>query len=131
MLFLDQRTRELYPQWAQEARRMAADLRLASNDHPRDGRLAALIGELEESDAGFAALWSQPPVRARSFGIRHFRHPLVGRMELAFENVEPPDDPGQQVLVFSAEPDTASEKALSRLAARSAWPEEPLGRRTW
>jgi transcription regulator MmyB-like protein/helix-turn-helix protein len=130
ILFLDRRTRELYPQWADEARRMASCLRLASNDHPQDGRLAALIGELAESDAGFAALWSQPPVRARAFGTRLFRHPLVGRMELAFENVEPPDEPGQQVLVFSAEPDTESEKALSRLAARSAWPQEPLSQPT-
>lgn len=130
MLFLDRHTRELYPQWADEARQMAARLRLASTDNPRDGRLAALIGELAQSDSGFAALWSQPPVRARAFGTRLFRHPVVGCMELAFENVEPPDSPGQQVLVFSAEPDTASEKALSRLAAGSAWPDEPAGRRT-
>lgn len=131
MLFLDQHTRELYPHWADEARQMAARLRLAATDNPRDGRLAALIGELAESDDGFAALWSQPLVRARAFGTRHFRHPVVGCLELAFENVEPPDSPGQQVLVFSAEPDTSSEKALSRLAAGSAWPGEPTGRRTW
>lgn len=128
MLFLDRRTRELYPQWADEARRVAAGLRLASDDHPRDDRLAALIGELTESDPGFAALWSQPPVRARAFGTRLFRHPVVGCMELAYENVEPPDDPGQQVLVFSAEPDTPSEKALSRLAGLPVWPQDPLGR---
>ncbi|MCS0604235.1 hypothetical protein NX794_23905 [Streptomyces sp. LP11] len=46
MLFLDDRTRDLYPHWQDEARLAMASLRLATGYHPHDKRLAERTGEL-------------------------------------------------------------------------------------
>jgi MmyB-like transcription regulator ligand binding domain len=40
MLFLDEHTRELYTEWAEEAERSVASLRLVAGRHPDDRRLA-------------------------------------------------------------------------------------------
>jgi len=119
MLFLDPRTRHLYPQWVHETAREVAVLRQAVDSHPDDPALAALIGELREADDHFASLWPCAAGRVRPFGVRQFLHPVAGPLELAYENIQP-HEPGPCILVFSAEPDSPSERALRGLSAKAA-----------
>ncbi|KAA2253837.1 helix-turn-helix transcriptional regulator [Solihabitans fulvus] len=116
MLFLDPHTRELYPRWDEEARRAVASLRVVAGGVPDDRLLAEQIGELSMKSPEFAALWSRHPVHKCAFGTKHFHHPLVGAMELSFEAMALPDDSGQRVLLYGAEPGSASEAALRLLA---------------
>ncbi|AEW94413.1 MULTISPECIES: helix-turn-helix transcriptional regulator [Streptomycetaceae] len=116
LLFLDPRTRELYPQWEDEARRAVSSLRLFSGSSPDDERLAELVGELSMKSGEFAALWSRHPVHNCTFGRKWFRHPEVGELELDFEMTLLPES-GHRLLMYSAEPDSPSKAALGLLAS--------------
>jgi hypothetical protein len=62
MLFLDPRTRELYPRWAEEAARAVASLRMVAGRDRDDRGLSELVGELTVQSDEFARLWSRQPV---------------------------------------------------------------------
>jgi hypothetical protein len=116
MLFLDPKSRDLYPRWDEEARRAVSSLRLVAGSHPDDRQLSELVGELAVNSPEFAALWARHPVQTCVFGTKQFRHPLVGDLELAFEVMRAPDDSGQRILMYSAESGSSSEAALRLLA---------------
>lgn len=115
MLFLDPHTRELHSRWAEEARRAVASLRLTAGEHPDDPALTALIGDLAVRSDEFAALWAEHPVTSCSQGTKHYRHPSVGAMELAFSMTASTDGSGHRLLALSAETDSPSQHALRLL----------------
>jgi hypothetical protein len=117
MLFCDPHARALYPRWSHETALEAAVLRQAADGRPDDPGLAALIGELSDSAEHFAALWPRTRGGTHAFGVRHFLHPVAGPLELAYENIQSPDESGVSILVFSAEPDSPSERSLHDLSA--------------
>ncbi|GGK84050.1 transcriptional regulator [Planomonospora parontospora subsp. parontospora] len=125
MLFLDEHFRELYPDWSEEATLAVASLRLAAGRHPDDRSLAELVGGLVIRSEEFAARWARHPVRTCTSGVKHFHHPVVGPMELHFENLLIPGDLGQRIIAYSAEPGSPSESAL-RLLSLSAPGFEPV-----
>ncbi|WP_406201091.1 helix-turn-helix transcriptional regulator [Kitasatospora sp. NBC_01560] len=131
LLFLDPRTRELYPRWETEARAQVAFLRLAAGRHREDRQLAALIGELSMKSAEFAALWSGHPVHDCLFGNKELRHPVVGDLVLDFEALPLPEAAGHRMLLFSAAPGSSAEAGLRLLAATTtaAAGPAPTGRR--
>jgi hypothetical protein len=120
LVFLDPHTRELFTDWNAKAREAVAYLRLEAGKNPHDPALASLVGELTVNSAPFAALWSQHPVRDKTHGTRHFKHPLVGALTLEFEALRLPDTPDQLLVTFNAEPRSGSEAALRLLANLSA-----------
>lgn len=119
-LFLDPRTRELYPHWETEARAQVAFLRLAAGRHQEDKQLAELIGELSMKSTEFAALWSRHPVHDCLFGSKEFWHPVVGELTLDFEALPLPEASGHRMLLFSAAPGSSAEAGLRLLAASAA-----------
>ncbi|MFC9325823.1 helix-turn-helix domain-containing protein [Kitasatospora sp. NPDC057015] len=120
MLFLDPHTRELYPCWEEEARANVAYLRLSAGRHPDDRELAALVGELSMNSPEFAALWARHPVNDCLFGTKVLHHPVVGRLEPAFEAMPLPEGGGHRMLLYSAAPGSADEAALRLLAGAAA-----------
>ncbi|MFE7481293.1 helix-turn-helix domain-containing protein [Streptomyces sp. NPDC057552] len=120
LLFLDDRFRTLYADWSEEARRAVASLRLTAGRHPHDRRLAELVGQLVIQSREFASLWARHPVSTCTSGVKHFRHPRVGAMELSFENLLIPGGSGRRVIAYSAEPRTPSEAALRLLGGSTA-----------
>ncbi|MGN9843096.1 helix-turn-helix transcriptional regulator [Nonomuraea sp. H19] len=120
MLFLDPHMRELYADWTQKARSTVADLRLIAGHHPDDPRLTGLVGELTVGSPKFAKLWSAHTVGDCGTNTRTYHHPLVGTMELMVEFMTLPDDEGQRVAVYNADPGSPSEAALRLLADLTA-----------
>ncbi|KAB8169647.1 helix-turn-helix domain-containing protein [Streptomyces sp. 3MP-14] len=120
MVFLDPHCRELYVDWKAKARDAVADLRIVAGRYPDDQALTALIGELSVKSQEFATLWSAHPIRSCSHFVRHFQHPVVGSMSLVNEVVQLPDDEGQRLAMFMAEPGSPSEAALRLLTDLSA-----------
>lgn len=120
LLFLDPHTRELYTDWEEETRVALAALRLVVGRHPEDQRLAQLVGQLAIQSPTFGALWSRHPVRNCTVGTKSFHHPLVGAMQLSFESMQFSDGSDHRVLLYSAEPGTASAAALDLLATTVA-----------
>ncbi|WP_328368744.1 helix-turn-helix transcriptional regulator [Streptomyces sp. NBC_00445] len=120
MLFLDERYRGLFTDWHEEAQLGVASLRMVAGRHPDDRALAELIGQLSMNCREFAALWARHPVRTCASGVKHVRHPLVGAMDLSFENLVIPGSSGQRLIAYTAEPGTPSEAALRLLASATA-----------
>ncbi|WP_103960536.1 helix-turn-helix transcriptional regulator [Nonomuraea solani] len=116
LLFLDPRMRDLYADWPGKARSTVADLRLIAGRYPDAPELERLVGELSAASTEFADLWSAHPVADCETGARVLRHPLVGTMALTTEFMTLPNDDGQRVAVYNAEPGSPSEAALRLLA---------------
>ncbi|MEV0696730.1 helix-turn-helix transcriptional regulator [Saccharopolyspora sp. NPDC050389] len=120
LFFLDPHLRELFDDWAQKAKDTVADLRLIAGRYPDDQKLTELVGELTMHSPEFAALWAAHPVSACAHHSLQFHHPLVGELTLNDELLRLPDDEGQRIAVFNAEPGSSSEAALNLLADLTA-----------
>jgi hypothetical protein len=72
---------------------------------------AQLIGELSTRSEEFRALWAAHNVRLHRSGLKHFHHPVIGRMDLMFEAMALEADEG---LTLTATP--PSPAALARCA---------------
>lgn len=115
MLFQDEPTRALYPEWEVEASRAVASLRLLSGRFADDAQLASLIGELTLQSPDFARLWSEQPVDNCMSGLKIIDHPEVGRMALDFEVLSMPDDSGHRLLTYTAEQGSQDAERIRRL----------------
>ncbi|MEU9440869.1 helix-turn-helix transcriptional regulator [Streptomyces sp. NPDC048304] len=120
MLFLDEQYRELYTDWNEEAQLAVASLRLVAGRHADDRRLAELVGQLAVECDEFATRWARHPVRTCTSGVKRLHHPLVGAMDLSFENLVIPGRSGQRLIAYTAEPGSPSEAALRLLGSAPA-----------
>ncbi|WP_405793582.1 helix-turn-helix transcriptional regulator [Streptomyces sp. NBC_01506] len=119
LLFLDPHTRELYGDWTRKARATVADLRLIAGRFPDDPGLTGLVGELTVASPEFAELWAAHSVGDCGTDTRTYHHPGVGTMTLMVEFMTLPNDAGQRVAVYGAEPGSPSDTALRLLGATS------------
>ena len=62
-------------------------------------------------------------VKLHRTGVKRFHHSVVGDLTLDFESLDLPGDPGQKLLVYSAEPGSPSRQALDLLASWASTPE--------
>jgi transcriptional regulator with XRE-family HTH domain len=116
-VFLDEAARELYVNWEAVARTSVAALHLYAGRHPHDPRLAALIGELSLHDEDFRRWWADHDVTRRTFGSKHFHHPVVGDLTLDYEALAVTGDPDQVLGVYTAEPGSPAAEGLRLLAS--------------
>lgn len=116
-LFLDPRAATFYIDWDRVASDVVAVLRAEAGRDPYDRELSDLVGELSTRSELFRKLWAAHNVRSHDSGVKRFRHPLVGEMELAYESMELVADPGLTMTVYTTEPGSKSEEALNLLAS--------------
>jgi transcriptional regulator with XRE-family HTH domain len=114
--FLDPRSRPLWVDWEKAAWDTVAILRAEAGRNPYDRALSDLIGQLSTRSEEFRERWATHDVKFHRTGTKQFHHPLVGDLTLAFESLELPAEPGLWLLIYSAEPGSASEQALDELA---------------
>jgi transcriptional regulator with XRE-family HTH domain len=126
LVFLDDTFRTLYEDWPAAARGIVATLRLYAGRHPHDAALAELVGDLSVQDPDFRRWWADHDVYERTYGVKHYRHPLVGEMVLGYEAFTASDDPEQRLGVSTVEPGSVSEERL-RLLASWTHPVESTG----
>jgi transcriptional regulator with XRE-family HTH domain len=110
--FLHPAARELWPDWEQKARGCVAQLRAVAGSDPDAPDLAALVGELLVKSPDFTRLWSRYEVRRVGGGEKVFRHPAVGTLTLAHENLELNQAGGQRLIIYMAEPGTPDHDAM-------------------
>ena len=118
--FLDEAARSFYPDWDYFADITVANLRTEAGRDPRDRQLHELVGELSTRSEDFRRRWSAHDVRIHSSGTKHFHHPIVGDLHLAYETVDLRTGGGVGMTVYAAEPGSASEHALQLLASWAA-----------
>ena len=61
-------------------------------------------------------LWAGHDVRFHRSGVKTLHHPLVGDLTLAYEVLQLPGDSGQELVTYSAEPGSQTERSLAELA---------------
>ncbi|MFZ0529298.1 MAG: helix-turn-helix transcriptional regulator [Propionicimonas sp.] len=119
-LFLDRRSAEFWRDWAKIADQTVATLRTEAGRNPFDRDLTDLVGELATRSDEFRTRWATHNVRLHTHGTKRIHHPLVGDLDLPFETIPLPADPGQSLLVYSPEPQSRTQDALNLLASWSA-----------
>jgi transcriptional regulator with XRE-family HTH domain len=114
-LFLQAESRELYPEFDAVADATVASLRASAGSDVDDPLLIELVGELSVKSEHFRRLWARHDVRVKTNGHKRFNHPLVGELTTAYETFTVNGADGQQLIVYHAEPGSASERALRLL----------------
>jgi transcriptional regulator with XRE-family HTH domain len=118
--FLDPRSRDFYPDWDKAADTTVALLRTEAGRDPHNRDLTDLVGELATRSDAFRFRWAAHDVRLHRSGVKHFHHPVVGTLDLAFEAMDLPADPGLTLTAYTAEPGSPSADALTLLASWAA-----------
>jgi transcriptional regulator with XRE-family HTH domain len=118
--FLDPAARDFYPDFADSAYTTVALLRTEAGRDPFSKSLTDLIGELSTRSEEFRALWAAHNVRLHRTGLKHFHHPVIGRIDLMFEAMALEADEGLTLTAYTAEPGTPAHDALKLLASWAA-----------
>ena len=88
-------------------------------------RSPSSIGELSTRSEIFRTRWAAHNVRFHRTGVKKLHHPVVGDLELDFEAMEFPSDPGLTLLVYTAAAGTPTADALELLASWAATQDQP------
>ena len=103
-------------------RNAAAMLRLELGRNAHDEQLMALIDELSTGSEVFRRRWASQDVRLHGSGRKQVNHPVVGRLDLNFESMDLPTDPGLQLNVYTAPAGGSAADALTQLASWAVLP---------
>ncbi len=118
--FLDPRAKDFYPDWNDAANTSVALLRTEAGRDPHNRDLTDLVGELATRSEEFRTRWAAHNVRLHRTGVKHFHHPVVGTLDLAFDAMDLPAEPGLTLTAYTAEPGSPSADALTLLASWAA-----------
>jgi transcriptional regulator with XRE-family HTH domain len=119
-IFLSPGSPAFYRDWPQIANDIVAVLRAEAGRDPYDRGLSDLIGELSTRSEDFRDRWAAHNVLFHRTGVKRLHHPVVGDLDLAYEVMEFPSDPGLTMIAYTAEPASASQDALRLLASWAA-----------
>jgi len=128
--FLDPAARDFYPDWDLFAQMCVAIMRAEAGRDPHDKGLQDLVGELSTRSETFRRLWGAHDVRTHGAGTKRFHHPVVGELTLAYEELAITAEPGQVLMVYTAEPGSPSADRLRLLASWAADPARTHEHRT-
>lgn len=118
--FLDPAAADYYADWDDAADATVALLRTEAGRDPYDRSLSDLVGELSTRSEVFRVRWAAHDVRLHHRGTKTFHHPVVGELRLDFEALDLPAEPGLTLTVYSPEPGSHSQDALTLLASWAA-----------
>ncbi|WP_410611247.1 helix-turn-helix transcriptional regulator [Amycolatopsis sp. lyj-109] len=119
-LYLNPDAPEFFVDWERVANDAAAMLRLEAGRNPHDPALINLIGELSTQSEFFRKRWASHDVQFHRGGRKRLRHPVVGELDLNFETMELPSQPGLILNVYTAPADSPTADALRMLASWAA-----------
>jgi transcriptional regulator with XRE-family HTH domain len=120
MTFLDPAGRRFYARWDWTTQATVANLRVAAGFDPHDPGLRRLVADLTEGSGQFRALWDTHQVRGKTREPKHLVHPDVGPLTLTYQAFDVRSAPGQQLIIYHAEPATPSAHALALLSSLHA-----------
>lgn len=114
------KAREFFVDYDRIANDAAAMLRLEAGRNPHDKALIELVGELSTRSELFRQRWASHDVQFHRSGRKRLRHPVVGQLDLDFESMELPSEPGLHLNVYTAAAGTPTADALKLLASWAA-----------
>ncbi|SEG81273.1 Helix-turn-helix domain-containing protein [Thermomonospora echinospora] len=117
MAFADPAGRTFYQDWNRAAQATVANLREAVGYEPDNPRLRELVDTLTRHSTDFARLWAGHSVRGKTHETKMLLHPDVGPLMLHYEALDVRRAPGQQLVIYHAEPGSGSAQALHLLGS--------------
>lgn len=118
--FLDPASRDFYPEWERFAQMCVGSMRVEVGKDPHDTTMQDLVGELSTCSEDFRRLWAAHDVHTHGSGTKLFRHPVVGEVSVAYEELLLSAEPGRAMITYTAEPGSISEERLRLLATWAA-----------
>ncbi len=115
---------KFFVDYDQVVRNAAAILRMEAGRNPHDGELIALARELLTCSELFRQHWQSQDVRLHGNGSKRVNHPVVGLLDLNFESMDLPTDPGLQLNIYTAPAGGTTADNLAELASWAS--QEPL-----
>ena len=119
-LFLDPDARSLYIDWPAAAEATVAGLRLADGAAPSEPRLRGVLRELLEASPDFETMWATADARGKRPLSKQLFHPQVGLLALRAHSFDVRASPGQELVVYQAEPGSPSAQGLALLGSLAA-----------
>ncbi|MFI5713701.1 helix-turn-helix transcriptional regulator [Kribbella sp. NPDC051620] len=116
-MFLDDRARELFVDWEDQARAAVESLRLEFGRDRDDVATIALVDELRARSNEFDRWWEQHRVHQRTHGSKRLNHAIAGRLTVEYETLTIPGDPGTTLFIYTTEPASPSRQAINLLAS--------------
>ncbi|PPF85606.1 transcriptional regulator [Subtercola sp. Z020] len=116
-IFLDPAARAFYRDWDRAANDNVAILRTEAGRNPYDRNLSDLVGELSTRSDEFRTRWAAHAVSLHHSGAKTFVHPAVGELDLIYNALDLPADPGLTLTIYNAARGSASEEKLRLLAS--------------
>jgi transcriptional regulator with XRE-family HTH domain len=117
---LDPSEAELHADWKNATAAAVGQLRATMGAESDDPRMVELVGELSMKSDLFRQLWARQEVVRPSGGLARLHHPEVGDLTLHREKLNIAGTDGQVLVVYHADPGTASADALALLGSISA-----------
>ncbi|GAA1846676.1 helix-turn-helix transcriptional regulator [Agromyces salentinus] len=124
--YLNPAAREFWRDYDQITHDAAAMLRLEAGRTPHDPDLIRLVGELSTQSELFRERWASRDVKFHRSGLKRLHHPVVGDLDLNYESMDLPSEPGLVLNVYTAPAGSASADALKLLASWAATNEAAL-----
>ena len=118
--YLNPAAREFWRDYDQVANDGAAMLRLEAGRNPHDAALIRLVGELSTQSELFRERWASRDVVYHRSGMKRLHHPIVGNLDLNYESMELPSEPGLVMNVYTAPAGSPTADALKLLASWAA-----------
>lgn len=119
-IYLNPAARDFWPDFDRIAADAASMLRLEAGKNPHDPELHRLIGELSTQSELFREMWAAKDVKFHRSGVKRLNHPIVGLLELNFESLPLPSEPGLTMNVYTAAEGSPSADGLRMLASWAA-----------
>ena len=119
-VFLNANARTFFRDWETVANDTVAILRAEAGRDPHDREVSDLVGQLSTRSDEFRVRWAAHDVRIHSTGVKRFRHPVVGDLDLPYEQLPLGFDTSAGLVGYTAEPGSPSADALALLASWAA-----------
>lgn len=117
---LDPHEAELHADWDNATAAAIGQLRATMGAESDDPRMVELVGELSMKSELFRQMWARQEVVRPAGGPARLHHPQVGDLTLHREKLNIAGTEGQVLVVYHAEPRTASADALALLGSIAA-----------
>jgi len=120
--FLDERAADFFPDYPGSMDTTDALLRTEAGRDPYSRDLTELVGELATRSEDFRTRWGAHNVRNHNTGLKHFNHPVVGVIDLAYNSLDVRSTGDDHFVLngYTAAPGSEADEKLRMLASWSA-----------